>query len=270
MKNIKYYIIAAVCGLLTACQNGDWDEPNLTTPPYGNNNIVEDASKQMTIDAFLKKYKDYLFEDQDKITEITEDIQIKGWVVGNDIGGNIYKKIYIQDDTRALEISVNQSGMNGILPIGQEVLIDLKGLHVGGYRKMPQIGIPYGTSIGRMSQDLFAKHFKILQNYDPNHIQPVDFETIKGDKNTNCGKLVILKNVTFDDADGENTFAPQGENYTSRKIGMGSNVVVRTSSYARFAGDKLPTTPCDIIGIASRYNNDWQIEIRKTDDVIVK
>ena len=51
---------------------------------------------------------------------------------------------------------------------------------------------------------------------------------------------------------------------------MGSNVVVRTSSYARFAGDKLPTTPCDIIGIASRYNNDWQIEIRKTDDVIVK
>ena len=183
MKNLKYFIFAAVCSLFTACQNGDWDAPNLSTPPYGNNNIVEDATKLITIDAFLNKYKEYLFENTDKLTEIKEDIQIKGWVVGNDVGGNIYKKVYIQDDTRALEISVNQGGMNGFLPLGQEVLIDLKGMYIGGYRKMPQLGVPYGTSIGRMSKDMFAQHFKILKNVDPDHIKPVDFATIKGDMN---------------------------------------------------------------------------------------
>ena len=270
MKNLKYFIFAAVCSLFTACQNGDWDAPNLSTPPYGNNNIVEDATKLITIDAFLNKYKEYLFENTDKLTEIKEDIQIKGWVVGNDVGGNIYKKVYIQDDTRALEISVNQGGMNVFLPLGQEVLIDLKGMYIGGYRKMPQLGVPYGTSIGRMSKDMFAQHFKILKNVDPDHIKPVDFATIKGDMNNNCSKLVILKDVQFTDGDGENTFAPQGENYTSREIGMGSSVIVRTSSYAKFAAKKLPTGKCDIIGIASRYNAIWQIEIRKVEDIIEK
>ena len=74
----------------------------------------------------------------------------------------------------------------------------------------------------------------------------------------------------FPDADGEKVFAPQGTNNTNYNLNLGSNVVVRTSSYAKFAAKKLPMGKCDIIGIASCYNSDWQIEIRKVEDIIEK
>ena len=65
--------------------------------------------------------------------EVTEDVKIKGIVTGNDIGGNIYNEFSVQDATGALLVCVSQGGLFGYLPVGQEVLIDLKGLMLGGY-----------------------------------------------------------------------------------------------------------------------------------------
>ena len=42
MKSFKYILIALICALFTACQDGDWDEPSFKEPPFGNNSITED------------------------------------------------------------------------------------------------------------------------------------------------------------------------------------------------------------------------------------
>jgi hypothetical protein len=133
-----------------------------------------------------------------------------------------------------------------------------------------------------MSKDVWNQHFKIVSDVNklnPNVIPPVDFDDIKGDMNGNCAKLVTIKNVKFEDADGTSVFAPQGENNTNRTMeqngkSLGSNIVVRTSSYADFAAMKLPydtvakaAIPCNVTGIATRYNNTWQILIRKSSDI---
>jgi hypothetical protein len=102
------------------------------------------------------------------------------------------------------------------------------------------------------------------------------------DMNDNCGKLVTLKNVTFMDANGKNTFAPGDSSVTIqggcvnralREYSSGK-VVVRTSTYAKFAANKLPydevnkkARAVNITGIATRYNSTWQILIRKEEDV---
>ena len=279
IKTTYLLIFALACTLFSSCMNGDWDEPDFNgAAPYGNNSLTE--QNVITIAELIKKYPN-VFASTDQNKQIDEDIMIKGRITGNDVGGNIYKQVTLQDNTAAIIIAINEGGLNGYLAEGSEILVDLKGLYIGGYRKQPEIGAPYnGTSIGRMQKDIWAKHFKILGSPDASLIQPVDFNTIKKEMDANCAKLVTLKDVTFKEADGKSTFSTGtsiGNAVNQELDGYGSKVVIRTSTYADFAAITLPydtvakkKLKCDITGIATRYNSTWQILIRKTSDIVVK
>lgn len=279
IKTTYLLIFALACTLFSSCMNGDWDEPDFNgAAPYGNNSLTE--QNVITIAELIKKYPN-VFASTDQNKQIDEDIMIKGRITGNDVGGNIYKQVTLQDNTAAIIIAINEGGLNGYLAEGSEILVDLKGLYIGGYRKQPEIGAPYnGTSIGRMQKDIWAKHFKILGSPDASLIQPVDFKTIKDDMDANCAKLVTLKDVMFKEADGKSTFSTgtsTGNAVNQELDDYGSKVVIRTSTYADFAAITLPydtvakkKLKCDITGIATRYNSTWQILIRKTSDIVVK
>lgn len=304
MKNIKY-IIAAVCiALFTACQDkGEWDVPATAdgNSGYGNNSLTE--TNVMSIKSLISKYAAVALSDADMV-EITEDIQIKGRVTANDVGGNYYKKITIQDepadmkDSRAMTISIDEAGLWSYLPIGQEILVSLKGLYIGGYGKQPQIGTPYTsdkgkTSVGRMSKHLWQQHFKRLGT-ELREIQPVEFDkaafdaSYKSGDDTYAAMLVKFTNVTFKTADGKETLksGPEAalkgyyQTWLDDDKKYGDNVIIFTSGdYAKFSSMVLPydtenmkKIPCDLVGIASFYNTKggvWQISIRKTDDITV-
>lgn len=284
MKALRYFTIAAACVLCMACEKTEWDviTPN-GSELYGNNSITDDNI--ITI-AQLKKDYPNVFNSPDQNALIDKDIKIKGRVTANDIRGNIYKQFIMQDETGAIVIAVNESGISGYLAEGQEIIIDLKGLYIGGYGKLPEIGAPYnGSSIGRMQKDVFQKHFKFT-SAPISPIQPIEFD-VNMDKNENCSKLVTLKNVTFSDADGISTFAPSDSsvaiiggciNRALREYAE-SKVIIRTSTYAKFAANKLPydevnkkPRKVNITGIATRYyrssSDTWQILIRKESDIV--
>lgn len=269
---------------LTACQ-GDWDEPPVyDVVPFGNSNINDEGI--ITIAELKAKYPN-VFASTDQNKQITEDIKIRGRVTGNDLGSNIYKQFMIQDETGAIIVAVNQSGMHGFLAEGQEIVIDLKDLYIGGYRKQPEIGQPYnGTSIGRMNKELFQRHYKYVGQPDASKIEPIDFD-VNMSMEEHCAKLVTLRDVSFSPVAGLGTFAPDTTQDKTVSIVGGcvnrslneypeSKVVIRTSTYAKFAAMKLPydevnkrPRKCNITGIATRYNNTWQILIRKESDIEV-
>ena len=269
---------------LTSCQ-GDWDEPPVyDVVPFGNSNINDEGI--ITIAELKAKYPN-VFASTDQNKQITEDIKIRGRVTGNDLGSNIYKQFMIQDETGAIIVAVNQSGMHGFLAEGQEIVIDLKDLYIGGYRKQPEIGQPYnGTSIGRMNKELFQKHYKYVGQPDASKIEPIDFD-VNMSMEEHCAKLVTLHDVSFSPVAGLGTFAPDTTQDKTVSIVGGcvnrslneypeSKVVIRTSTYAKFAAMKLPydevnkrPRKCNITGIATRYNNTWQILIRKESDIEV-
>ena len=275
MKKIHYLLLALACIAMTACQDGDWDEPSFNEPPYGNNAITETGIVSI---ADVKADPDFASAIKNsKAKLVDKDIKIRAWVTGNDLGGNLYKQVAVQDETGALIISVNQGGICGYLPEGQEVIIDLKGLYIGAYGAQPQVGTPYNGSIGRMSKDVWATHFKIvggLNGINTNKIEPVDFSTIMGKIDENAGKLVVLKDVQFVEADGKKTLIDgekKGGNYYNTHVKVGNkSIIIRTSSYADFAKMTIPTGTCDITGIATRFSSDWQIMMRKTSDLVVK
>lgn len=279
MKKIHYIFIALACSLFTACMDGDWDEPSYDNgAPFGNNELTEEG---LTTIAELKtQFKSVI--DGGSYAQITNDVKIKATVTGNDLGGNIYKQLFVEDATGAICIAINQSGLNGFMAEGQEILISLKDLYIGGYGRMAQIGTPYNNNgrmqIGRMAQYVWANHFKVVNpKAELTTPQPVDFNTVKGSIDANAGKLVVLKGVIFANANGKKRLVDgvqAGGNYYNQSISGMSNVVVRTSSYADFAAMVMPydtinkkPIPCDIVGIAGRFNNDWQILIRKTSDI---
>ena len=113
-----------------------------------------------------------------------------------------------------------------------------------------------------------------------------NYQLLKLDKKNNCAKLVTLKDVSFEPVEGLGTFAPDTAQDKTVSIVGGcvnrklvelkeSELVVRTSTYARFAANKLPfdevnkrAQPVNITGIATRYGNTWQILIRKESDIV--
>lgn len=274
MKNIKYILMALVCGLFASCMDGDWDAPDTSATPYGNNNISE--KNVLTIAQFKGKYSSAI--NSGDTARVTEDIQIKGRITGNDIGGNLYNEVALQDGTGAVIIAISQSGIYGYLPVGQEILIDLKDLYVGGYGKQAEIGTPYkstsgSTYVSRMNKFVWYDHFKIISTPDMAEITPVDFSTSLNMADYS-GRLVTLKNVTIKEADGKSVYAPSDGSVTltansaNRSFKeLGTSVVLRTSSYADFANKIMPTGKVNITGIATRFNNTWQILMRSESDI---
>ena len=268
---------ALLLGLsVNSCMDDDWDNPTGDIPPYGNNDLQE--TNVVTI-AELKDMYSFALQEQTDTARITENVQIKARVTGNDVGGNIYNQIAVDDGTGALLICINFGGLWSYLPVGQEILVDLKDLYIGTYGNQPQIGTPYTsksgyTSPSRMSHTLWNEHFKLLGEADASKVDTLEFDMSKVDDTEymeeNCGRLMVVRGITLPQANGERTFAPADAatsgNAVNRMVSETTKLVVRTSTYADFAGTAMPEGKVDIVGIFTRYRDTWQILMRQDGD----
>ncbi|MBR5814059.1 MAG: hypothetical protein IKY37_06360, partial [Bacteroidaceae bacterium] len=173
-------------------------------------------------------------------------------------------------------IGINDVGLYAMTPIGQRVRIDCKGLKIGGYGKMAQIGSLYNGKVGRMSKSVYQEHVRLIGEPNPMYSELVP-EVIDGSYFTNenmenLAKYVRLENVTITEADGTATWAPEelknSSNVVERHIKMGNtNLVLRMSTYADFANEAMPTGSLNVNGVLTRYNNYWQFVISSTSDI---
>lgn len=297
MKKTKYikFLVAAMLlgGLATSCMDDDWNDPTGEVAPYGNNDIVEDDAKMISIKELKAKTVDLIPSSQANDTvRITEDWQLKVRVTGNDIQGNIYNQIAVQDESgEGLLICIQKGGLFGFMPVGQEILVNLKGLYIGIYGNNVQIGVPYTNTSGRtfpsrMNINVWNEHFKILGAADASKVVPEKFDVSKlkdvAYVKSHRGKLMTLENVEMDGADGKLAWAPEADkdagNGVSRTVKINgkaqSLMVVRSSTYADFAAKAMPTGKVNLTGIftvyatnPSKYGYTWQILLRSDSDI---
>lgn len=275
--------MAFATALLSGCMGGEnigfddeWDAPN-GEYVAGNEKLTE--TNLMTIAQLKEKYASTI--SSSGLYQFTEPTQIKGVVTSNDIESNIYNQVSIDDGTASMVICIAQGGLFATLPIGQEILVELKDLYIGAYSMQPEIGVPYTnkngkTYVSRMSRYLWNEHYKAIGKADASKVKPEVFDQTKLRDATymkeNCGKLMTIQNVEFTNG-GTTTYAPDAEkdaaNCVNRSLKgiSSSNLVIRTSSYADFAASTLPTGKVNITGIFTRYSNLWQVLIVKESDV---
>lgn len=287
MKKIKFIALAFLALTLGSCMGDGYADPDLTekvpASPWGNNSLRE---KNVISIADLKTQFATIINSDNGYKQIEKDMMIKAVVTGNDVSGNIYNQVSVQDASGAIIIAINGSGLSGYLPVGQEILVNLKGLYIGSYKKLPQIGgvntkLSDGSlGMGKIERAIWNEHFKILNpgEADASTVVPEEFDLTKltdaAYMEANVGKLMTLKKVKFASANGTNVWAPDDTNTslelidaeTGKKISS-SNLVVRNSGYSKFANEVVPQGVFDITGIFTRYNNTWQIVLRSTDDL---
>lgn len=304
MKYLKLALLALVAVFATtSCMDDDWKDPNSETSPYGNNSIQE--TNVVSIAELKNTYGPKQKDEINDTVRIADGTQIKGIVTGNDVEGNIYSQISIQDDSDkpGIIISVAQGGLSGQLQIGQEVLINVGGLYYGTYRSQPQLGVAYHDSSkdqnypSRISRADWQNRFKVIGKPDASKIKVQVFSTnpdaSKGELNIAdlldadvaykyAGCLVTLKGVEFAMGDGKTTLAPEDEGKT---LGYGvtryfkgydktnKQIGIRTSCYADFAANLVPQGVVDVTGVLScykssaKYNHTVQLALRRFSDI---
>ena len=287
MKKIKFIALAFLALTLGSCMGDGYADPDLTekvpAAPWGNNSLRE---KNVISIADLKTQFATVINSDNGYKQIEKDMMIKAVVTGNDVSGNIYNQVSVQDASGAIIIAINGSGLSGYLPVGQEILVNLEGLYIGSYKKLPQIGgvntkLSDGSlGIGKIERAIWNEHFKILNpgEADASTVVPEEFDLTKltdaAYMDANVGKLMTLKKVKFASANGTNVWAPDDTNTSLELIDAETgtrinknNLVVRNSGYSKFANEVVPQGVFDITGIFTRFGDTWQIVLRSTDDL---
>jgi hypothetical protein len=256
MKTLKHLIYLLLITITVVGCSRDFDEPPLSPEVY------DGPPANMTIGR-LKSLHQSITDP----TLIDVDYIIKAYVSGNDISGNIYKQLYIQDETGAINIGIDQNSMYTEYRVGQEVYINLHGLYMIKYGGELQIGYG-GTQANRIPWLIFNDHTSRNDFPNPANVTPLEVELGKLTDDM-VNKVVVIKNIYFVNADGQRPFTSDNQT-TNEPISdvNGNKLDVRTSSYsAELAKKVLPEKYGTVTGVLGRYNGGWQLFLRDAKDI---
>jgi len=252
MKLIKNFIVIASMVLLFAgCVDDDFDVPPIDIPHV-------DFEANTTIAELKAMYSG-------ELDSIDTNIIITGIVVANDESGNFYKQLEIQDSTGGIEVRVNRVKLYTQYKVGQRVYIKCQGLFIGRYHGLPQIGYKYQGSIGMIPDAIIDQH--IFRDSLPGTPPPPINTTIPGLSSSYLSMLIQIDSVHF--AQAGSVFA-ESNAATNRTIvdNHQNTLKLRTSNYANFASDTLPSGKGSIRGILSIYGTTYQLYIRDLNDLV--
>lgn len=205
---------------------------------------------------------------------IAQPIYIQGTVVANDEHDNIYKSLYVQDKTGGIVIVMDGQSLYQTYPIGTLIKIKTQNLLLTDYRHMVQLVASVDSSSGSLITSgiptpMFSKFIQIIAENEPINPLMVGFKNLS---DTLQGRLIQISAVEFSAADTGQTYADKKNKLglsRSLKFCTGGTIYVRTSGYADFAGLKTPAGNGIVIGVYSVYNNEKQIILRDTNDILL-
>lgn len=269
--------VAATSGAFVSCDD------DLDRPPV----IVPEASYKAntSIAEFKKLFWDAAVNNKPQTIPVNADgdsIILAGRVISSDQQGNVYQRIYVRDESGAMDFRIYGYDLYESYHMGQEVRINVTGLLVGGYGTQMQIGVWYTnpntgtTSLGGMDKEEFIKRAQrnglpAATDAEPYTVTLSDLNSWINDQDKliawQC-QLVKLENMTFEGG-GEQAWCnnPGTTATTNRtlKDAQGNTITIRTSDKCKFAADILPKGTGSVIGILGYYkvsgNPMWQLYV---------
>lgn len=103
---------------------------------------------------------------------VGHDVYIKGKVISNDEEGNVYKSLYIQDETSGIELKLNNN-VGVRYKYGSWVYVRLSGLYLGNYRMMLSLGAAPSESWNKAGEHKYYANSNIeLQEVIDRYVFP--------------------------------------------------------------------------------------------------
>lgn len=208
-----------------------------------------------------------------------DSLWLRGRICSSDASGNIYKSLIIQSinedgEQYALTFAISNSSLSDSYKYGQEIFVNMTGLTVGGYGGLMQVGAASSSSMTFMDDAVFTANAQVsglprLAEIDTTATTLTTLAEAKANAETLRmwqSRLVRIQGVSF----AEQGVALAGTTTTNRyvKDSTGTQLPIRTSSYADFKNELTPAGEGDVVGILSYYGSDWQLLLIDIDGLI--
>ncbi len=205
---------------------------------------------------------------------VYDDFVVAGRVTSSDREGNFYRSFYIESGGAALEVleGVLDSYVNH--PVGEVVVVKLRGLALACKRGVLQVGLEAEADGDHLLDYLEAQ--PLIDRYifcsgKMEEVKPlsVSYEELADDM---CGRLITIDSLTFRPVDG--SFWTGYQQFVDNSD---NSVWCYTSDYASFANLLIPPEPISITGIVQKskvylspaYGEQFIIQMRSLDDCSV-
>ena len=157
-----------------------------------------------------------------KPVTLTADIMISGKVTTSDQVGNLYKSLYIQDETAGIEVKIGRNGLYNEYKLGQTIYVNCCGLTLGDYNGMVNLGYSdlnsHSLEEGGVQPEVYpgigyCLPFKDYETSYLEHPYIIDQHVFKGEygdpvkpivikesdihKKENFGRLVTIENLKY-------------------------------------------------------------------------
>lgn len=246
MKSI--FKISTLALLLTVAVIGckkEWDSPPVKSIPETSIITLEDVKNFYTDTAGSHRF--------------TEELSVYATVTADETSGNLYKNVFVQDETGGLQLRLMSSG----------------GLYEGDYVRIYLTGTTISTYQGMYQLDSVDTDRNVIKQETQNDLAPIEvtIQEINDSLKKYEGVVVKLSDVEFQICGGGDTYADAiNQNSVDRNLQdcNGNSVIVRTSGYADFAGDEMPTGNGTLVAAVGNYRGTPQLIIRNPDEVVME
>ena len=260
VKLLLAVIIIAASGTLSSCKKTFDNPPGPADPAIVANTSIKALKAMHTVAGAYNV--------------ITTDIIISGVVVADDKSGNLYKQLYIEDSTGGLQVLLNASSLYGTFPVGRKIFIKCKGLCITDYNgtmelgiKATVAGIPSNEGIPGNLIDSYVIGGSLNNPVVPHVVTLAQLTT--GMQDRYLGSLIQLDNFAFTNLNTTYSDTSAYKSTVNLDIRNCSNqtIIVRTSAYANFAGERVAQGRGSIYAIYTTFGSTKQLILRDPDDV---
>lgn len=204
---------------------------------------------------------------------ITDDKIIAGIVIADDRSGNFYKQIIIQDATAGILINIDATSLYNDYPVGRKVYVKCKGLYIGAYSSMVQLGAGIDASNSPASPDRIpqtAIPLYVVKGPSGQAVTP-KIVRISQLNNTYQSQLIQIVDAEFDAADlgkpySDPSTVTSGSNRNVKSCSGGA-IIMRNSAYSNFASQILPNGNGVLTAVYTVFGSTKQLVIRDPSDV---
>lgn len=233
---LLFSIPALLLGLLPSCEKDSLDSPPLN-----------ELDGTLTVAELREMYAG-------QPVHFSGNLAVYATVTMGEASGNIYRNIFVQDETAALNVRMDFAGQ---VREGDLVRLSLKGTVLGSYNNMLQLdSVAFGRNLVRQGESVPV---------EPRVVSIPDI--LAGGHQA---ELVRLEGVQFATGELGSRFANVSEGITENRnlIDCDNNrIIVRTSPFADFANQYLPEGNGSLVAVVSQFGNTWQLFLRSHEEI---
>lgn len=269
-KNFKLLSFLFILGVIaTSCvHDDDFNVPDMNVEEP-NVNVNTDI---LSVKAMYGGFEPVRIETGDGANN---EMYLEAYVISDDESGNIYKQMFIQDSpenpTAGLVISTHATDLYAKYGAGRKIYFRVDGLYIGKYAGLPTIGIREGNEVGRIGIDDFQE--RILRSTESAELVPTVITMAQAGDPTKLATLVKFENVQFlDGVAGVEHYGNLNDTFNVNRMVEdcdGNRIILRNSGFSDFKNMTLPAGNGSLTALLSIFNNDKQLFIRSTDDVVM-